>query len=717
MLSLQDAALAHEAAWAITQIFQCDAFGNPSYMIHPHAFEVLVAALCDENAQVRSSAAAVFPPVENMPKPHGAQVEQLLAAMKDPAPSVRRAASTALLQVDDPRASGVLQKAVKDEDAGVRATALHMLGQRREACVKALLPAALADSAAGVREVALSLCAQYGVQLPVETLATEAKDANPQLRRQAVLSLGVYANDNTPTHAADATRALDALLAETKDVDAAVRDSVLRLLTQVKDPRGLQAVLALLADPDAELRREALSALDSLHETKLLPVFAKALDDTDEQVSGMAMNCIAGLGSAGIDTLDAALKHPTAKVRQQAVIVLRDLHDSRSIPLLSRACKDTDGQVSFNAALALAGYGAEGTKALLALANDPQRETRGLVLAALSSGSDPARIDVALQALQDPDRDNRKSALAILRTCVDPRLAEAMRDYLDAETLTDLRYDALQVLAHQQDKTIISTLLGLLQKKDLNFRLQVAAALNTIGPRIVDPLLAALPAAAPEEVPFILSALGNLDDPRITTILLNYLNDANIDTASLAAQQLVARGKEGLGKVLELANSPNAKQRRMAMSALANSQDPRAVTAMRHAIHDPDPVVRAEALRGIPAGNDPQVMDALLPLLADTDEHVRARAVVAISRQQDPRRLPTLLGLLNAPMQQVRMTAAMMLGEMKDAQSIDPLITALVQSDGKQDAFSTAIVRSLQLITGQKFGNDAAKWRAWRKGQ
>lgn len=85
----------------------------------------------------------------------------------------------------------------------------------------------------------------------------------------------------------------------------------------------------------------------------------------------------------------------------------------------------------------------------------------------------------------------------------------------------------------------------------------------------------------------------------------------------------------------------------------------------------------ADALAGI---QDPVVTKELLGMLGSENPYARSRIASALARSKDPASIDALIGALKDPEKDVRETAA----------------------------------RSLQKISGQDFGEDAAKWQEWR---
>jgi hypothetical protein len=69
-----------------------------------------------------------------------------------------------------------------------------------------------------------------------------------------------------------------------------------------------------------------------------------------------------------------------------------------------------------------------------------------------------------------------------------------------------------------------------------------------------------------------------------------------------------------------------------------------------------------------------------------------------------------LIAALKNPVEGIRWSAAKTLGDIGDATAIDPLIELLANS-----GMASTAAESLQQITGNNFGTDAAAWQHWRK--
>ncbi|NRA56973.1 MAG: HEAT repeat domain-containing protein [Phycisphaerales bacterium] len=133
-------------------------------------------------------------------------------------------------------------------------------------------------------------------------------------------------------------------------------------------------------------------------------------------------------------------------------------------------------------------------------------------------------------------------------------------------------------------------------------------------------------------------------------------------------------------------------------------------------LNDDDASVRAAAARGL-APHGVSADGALLAgALDDPEPIVRRAAALGLQRIHEPSATGRLLDLLdpeNEPDQNVRVEAALALGQYSENAVVVGLLTSL-RSDTEQSlGVHSAVVRSLELLTGQDFGLDFIAWQQW----
>jgi hypothetical protein len=103
----------------------------------------------------------------------------------------------------------------------------------------------------------------------------------------------------------------------------------------------------------------------------------------------------------------------------------------------------------------------------------------------------------------------------------------------------------------------------------------------------------------------------------------------------------------------------------------------------------------------------------LLEVAAGRDGPAAAQAALGLKDQKHPDTVQVLLPLLKHKSWQVRRAAAITLREFRPDEAVKPLADALALSTGRD---RNEIIAALFEITGEKFGNDPAAWKALARG-
>ena len=231
----------------------------------------------------RSAPATAVPVTNSLPR--------LLAALKDPQPTVRSQAAWALSKFPEPEAVAALRELANDNSPLVRYRTIASLGVigdraalpvvidalgdddrgvRGRAAVTALdrladrtVPARLLPLAnhprPGTRRLAVYLLARYTDAATVPALRQALNDPDALVRAEAALSLGKLR----------AQPALDELCGKLTDADEHVRGSVAYALGQLGEKSVTEKLQPLLRDPDAFVRAAAAESLQRLGDTSV----------------------------------------------------------------------------------------------------------------------------------------------------------------------------------------------------------------------------------------------------------------------------------------------------------------------------------------------------------------------------------------------------------------------------------------------------------------
>lgn len=238
----------------------------------------------------------------------GAQGEdELLKALGNVNPLLRRHAVFGLGNCFLESSEKAVKEALKDPDPSVRRAAL---GSLRVSSSLPRLLAALNDPDAGVRSAAAKLCGKLGDRTAAEQVAKLTKDNNRQVRRSVAEALGAIG-------ASEATPALAELC---RDNDNFVRAEAVRALGKMKDGSATTTLIDALKDRTVDVRAAAVEALGMLRDSRSIPSLYAALKDKNETVREKAQAAIRRFTE--LPLLVAALDDESTAVRANAAYVL-----------------------------------------------------------------------------------------------------------------------------------------------------------------------------------------------------------------------------------------------------------------------------------------------------------------------------------------------------------------------------------------------------------
>jgi HEAT repeat protein len=229
----------------------------------------------------------------------------------------------------------------------------------------------------------------------------------------------------------------------------------------------------------------------------------------------------------------------------------------------------------------------------------------------------------------------------------------------------------------------VQKLLRALNDKDPKIRIDAVDALGDAGDiRAVEPLIQAIQKKENAGIPQarMIIALGKLQDPRATAILLKVLH-GRVDTVPFSAMARL-RAVESLGLI----------------------GDERVIRPLFHFMKQ-----QAEREGTFEGQIVSCVRDALVQIarkhplpffetLRDPDDYLRAETARVLQTIQDPESIPALIRALNDVNYMVRIYAAEALGLFGDPQAVEPLRKVL--KDVNRDVRSTAR-RALERVEGK----------------
>ncbi len=414
--------------------------------------------LKDKSAKVRAHAAMALGSIGAAAKD---SVPALAELFKDSDDSVRRTAVRAIMAIHPgPKVMIPLcVKLVEDPDPAVRGRVLNAIAERGVEAVPALTEALKDDKAAFW---ALIILREIGpaAKDAIPAITEKLKDAKPEIRREAVLTLGAFgeaAVPAVPQIAAllgdkDAGIAATFVLGELgqipKDVEATVRTNaksdnamlsttslwaLARIHPEDKDLRRetTEKLVARLKDKDSFVRVAAARALAALPPAPEItaPIWEKAMKDADETTIRYAMDAFAALGAPAVPRLIDALKYE--KFRVDIIYALGRIGPAAAAATgeLAKFVEDKNSRVAHEAIIALGNIGPGAKDAVPALANalnqadDKDMNFAAIAFALGKIGPGAASGESALLKQLESKNDNVRLLSAWALAQIDPATA------------------------------------------------------------------------------------------------------------------------------------------------------------------------------------------------------------------------------------------------------------------------------------------------------
>jgi HEAT repeat protein len=434
---------------------------------------VLRQALRDNSRDVRLHAAHAL--LQLGPRAAGA-VPSLVQALGDPAPRVRDTAAMALGQLgpEAEAAVPVLEKALEDPDEAVSQAAAMAL---RNISPGALITAA-ASPAERIRLLAIeTLSAAEGIgdqeAAAGAILKRARRDDSEEVRLAAVSALARMAGGQGGEGTLETI--VEALVERAReDASGDVRFAALQALAGMKGraEAAIPALLELAGRLDGDLRYAAVEALGKIGRKPeiVVPALIDTFQEEDTEICRAAAYALARFGSraeSAIPVLAAALER--VELSEPAAYALSRFGRA-ALPELTRRLTHEKSHARLSAALAIGKLGREAVEAVPALSNllgdedEHVRQTAAHILGTIGSG--------AKQALPALEKSLRDDALVVRVTAA----------------ISMTRIDAQAAVA-----TVPALADALAERAlDLDGRLEILAALKTLGPSAVPALARAL---------------------------------------------------------------------------------------------------------------------------------------------------------------------------------------------------------------------------------
>lgn len=131
-------------------------------------------------------------------------------------------------------------------------------------------------------------------------------------------------------------------------------------------------------------------------------------------------------------------------------------------------------------------------------------------------------------------------------------------------------------------------------------------------------------------------------------------------------------------------------------------------------LRDKNMLMRASAAEALGMIGAPEAGNALLATLLDPQPSVKAAAAVALGQLREPRFIEPLIEVLLSHGWDAKREAAEALAAIGHRRAIEPLIAIMSTAISRSDSFVSGLcARTLQQLTGERFGEDPAQWSNW----
>ena len=363
-----------------------------------------------------------------------ADVPTLVAALGDPEPQVRAAATEALVALPDKKAGPGIVKAIAGTSTEVQAAAVRIIGRRGD---RAMLPELMKAARSQVPAVRAAACEALGhlkAEEGVEVLVKAAERGSGEEREKALWALARIPG-RKPTKAllaalktasgegkAALVRALGdrkdkslvgVLVAATKDPGEAVRVAALQALAPLSDPQAVPAILDALANGQGPVLEAATYAIRCTRGEEARGALARAAKTAPPQALAVILGILSCHPGPEVGELVlSCARHSDPRVRAAAFEALRRVKEPAAAPLIAEAATKGEGAVRSAALRAAIAYAAEIARSdpavarrLLVAALDrkavPDTEERRQALRALGEVGGVDEVDALAQALRD----------------------------------------------------------------------------------------------------------------------------------------------------------------------------------------------------------------------------------------------------------------------------------------------------------------------------
>lgn len=437
-----------------------------------------------------------------------------------------------------------------------------------------------------------------------------------------------------------------------------------------KGASSVAELLAMLADPSWVVRRAVVEALASLGNAAVGPLCEVVRGQRDNEARiAAAVDALSGAQADAEEPIVALAADSNPAVVADAAQVLGRRRSERAIPLLVSLAKHDNDNVAVAAIEALGRIG--GRAAVLALIDAVGSGSFFRTFPAidvLGRSGDPRVVEPLTKLLANPNylpEAARALGRSGERAAVRP-LAELLASRSDAVVRV-----AVLALAELRER---------FEEKAGGHALVIDELIaESVRPEAVRRLTRVMSSADGAEATAVCKLLAATGDPQAAPLLRAKL-DAPGPVAACAAEALKRLGAHAEAHLSQALREGTSNRRKVLLPTITRAS---AAADVAYCLDDPDPEVRALACDTLARLGNTGVVPRLFEVLHDANLRVVHSATSALQAlgSREGRQLAADAALSDSPV--VRRAALRILAYFGDRASLDPLLTALNDSDAR----------------------------------
>jgi len=329
-------------------------------------------------------------------------LERIKDALADENPQVRETMARALAESNEQWAKELLLSLAQDENTTIRLVAAGGLAKQNDARFLDVCLSVLND------EKAETVNKEWAVEIIVEWVEQTKSEFSDKRFVKPLLALMKQLLNPPATE-------------EEREPDTYYIDSILGLISRIKDPSVFKELASLLNDENKNVRRSALNAILEMGPTEEImnDLIYTSQNDEDPDNRATALDCLAKLNNpTAINAIVDAYKYdPDAGVRSTAFSLLEKLKSPYSIKPLAEflvSCQDALRRQEIASFLKWADLKGA-SEVIIPYLKDKDPKVRKSAAEALGYLQSPYGVEELLELMTDEDKEVREAARGALR--------------------------------------------------------------------------------------------------------------------------------------------------------------------------------------------------------------------------------------------------------------------------------------------------------------